>query len=74
MRTFLEPRFKNVAFSSNETIESVKGNIKITLIQKLMDENKATITDKYSQKNTSTAIQDVPPKKISIWGSFDKAA
>lgn len=39
-----------------------------------MNGDRATITDKDSQKKTSTAIQDVASKQLSIWCSLDKAA
>lgn len=81
MCTFLDPRFKHVAFSSNDTIETVKANVKSALISKQaeMDRPNDSTNSKDSvcmdnQPSGSSSVQEMPHKKISFWDSFDRAA
>lgn len=63
----LDPRFKHVAFSSKDTLETVKANIKSTLISKQAEMDRPNSEDSVcinNQPSTSYSIKEMPKKKF----------
>lgn len=69
LTTFLDPRFKNIAFSNEYVGESVK-RAAISLITKVL-KNQTTNAEE-TKENEATNTETQEKSENSIWGSFDK--
>lgn len=71
LSTFLDPRFKNVGFSSQTSDERAKA-LAINALAVLIEEKDSKTEKTISEIETSQ--EQIKDQKISIWSSFDKKA
>lgn len=70
--TFMDPRFKNLAFSSESTAENVKSKI-IAMVAAKITEQSVHHEHQLQVECTETDVADVDQDEASIWFEFDQS-